>query len=197
MEVDRDAERPLCRGHAGDVINMRMRQQDGLDRQRFLLGKREQPRDFVARIDQHGLLRARTSHHEAVLEERTDGLRLDYDHIVILAILDDLMFTSKIKTTAGRLGVPVVFARSSDSAMAGMRSERPAIVILDLNNQRTDPLGTVARMREDASLAEIPTVGFVSHVDSVTIEAARKAGVEVLARSAFTERLPEILARGK
>jgi CheY-like chemotaxis protein len=107
------------------------------------------------------------------------------------------MFTSKIKTTAAHLGVPVVFARSSDSAIAGMRSERPAIVILDLNNTRTDPFGTVARMKDDAALADIPTIGFVSHVDSVTIEAARKAGVEVLARSAFTERLPEILARGK
>jgi hypothetical protein len=30
---------------------------------------------------------------------------------VILAVVDDLMFTSKIKTTAGQLGVPVVFAQ--------------------------------------------------------------------------------------
>ncbi len=36
-----------------------------------------------------------------------------------------------------------------------------------------------------------------ARVTSNQIEAARKAGIEVLARSAFTERLPEILARGK
>jgi hypothetical protein len=32
---------------------------------------------------------------------------------VILAILDDLMFTSKIKGAAAHLGVPISFARSS------------------------------------------------------------------------------------
>jgi CheY-like chemotaxis protein len=117
---------------------------------------------------------------------------------VILAILDDLMFTSKIKTAAAQLGLPVSFARSRAAALSGMRSERPGLVILDLNNPRTDPLGTVADMQADPALAAIPTVGFVSHVQTDVIAAARRAGVtEVLARSAFTERLPEILARGR
>jgi CheY-like chemotaxis protein len=117
---------------------------------------------------------------------------------VILAILDDLMFTSKIKTTAAGLGVVVTFARSSEGALATMRSSRPGLVILDLNNPRTDPLGIVAAMKADLALADIPTVGFVSHVQTDLIEAARAAGVtDVLARSAFTMRLPEILAKGK
>jgi PleD family two-component response regulator len=117
--------------------------------------------------------------------------------MVILAILDDLMFTSKIKLAANQIGVPVGFARSHDSALAEMRKNRPALVILDLNNPRTDPLGTIAAMKADATLASIPTLGFVSHVDTVTIDAARQAGVgDVLARSAFAQQLPEILARG-
>jgi hypothetical protein len=38
-------------------------------------------------------------------------------------------------------------------------------------------------------------VGFVSHVDSEVIAAARSAGVgEVMARSAFTARLGDILS---
>jgi PleD family two-component response regulator len=117
--------------------------------------------------------------------------------VVILAILDDLMFTSKIKLAASQTGVPVRFARSADSALADMRQNPPALVIFDLNNPRTDPIGTVAAMKADAALAGIPTIGFVSHVDTVTIEAARQAGVgDVLARSAFAQRLPEILALG-
>jgi CheY-like chemotaxis protein len=116
---------------------------------------------------------------------------------MILAIVDDLMFTSKIRTTAGQLGIPVTFARSAEAALAEMRSGAPSLVILDLNGSRTDPLGTVAAMKQDAALAAIPTVGFVSHVQADLIEAARKAGVgEVLARSAFTMRLAEILGRG-
>jgi hypothetical protein len=49
-------------------------------------------------------------------------------------------------------------------------------------------------MKQDPALASLPTVGFVSHVRADVINAARQAGVdEVMARSAFTERLAEIL----
>lgn len=108
------------------------------------------------------------------------------------------MFSSKIKTTATQLGVPVAFARTSAGALTDMRATTPALVILDLNSTRTDPLGTVAAMKADPALAAIPTVGFVSHVQTELIDQAREAGVsEVMARSAFTQRLPEIIARGK
>lgn len=117
---------------------------------------------------------------------------------MILALVDDLMFTSKIKTTAARLGVPLVFARSSESALAEMRKSRPSLVILDLNGVKTQPLATVTAMKSDPSLAEIPAIGFVSHVQTDLIDAARQAGVaEVLPRSAFTMHLPEILERGR
>jgi CheY-like chemotaxis protein len=117
---------------------------------------------------------------------------------VILAIVDDLMFSSKIKTAATQLGVTVAFARSSAGALADMRATTPALVILDLDSSRTDPIGTVAAMKADPALAAIPTVGFVSHVQADLIDQARQAGVsEVMARSAFTRLLPEIVARGK
>jgi PleD family two-component response regulator len=113
---------------------------------------------------------------------------------VILAILDDLLFTSKIRTTAKQLGVKVTVARSADSALAEMRAARPSLVIVDLNNPRIHPLQIVAAMKGDAALAGIPTVGFVSHVQVDVINAARQAGVtQVMARSAFAEQLPAIL----
>jgi PleD family two-component response regulator len=115
---------------------------------------------------------------------------------MILAVLDDLMFTSKIKTTASRIGVVVTFARSADGALSEMRKAAPSLVILDLNNARANPLGLVASMKQDPALSSVPTVGYVSHVQTDVIEAARRAGVgEVLARSAFTERLADILSR--
>ena len=113
---------------------------------------------------------------------------------MILAIVDDLMFTSKIRTAASQLGVAVTFARSRDAALTGMRNASPSLVILDLNAGGTDPLGVVASMKADPALAGIPTVGFVSHVQTDLIERARQAGVgEVMARSAFTARLADIL----
>jgi CheY-like chemotaxis protein len=115
---------------------------------------------------------------------------------MILAVLDDLMFTSKIKTTANQLGVPVAFARSAGAALNEMRAAAPSLVILDLNNPRTDPLGIVAAMKAEPALASVPTVGYASHVQTDVINAARQAGVgEVMARSAFTQQLAEILKR--
>jgi len=115
---------------------------------------------------------------------------------MILALVDDLMFMSKIKTAAAQLGVTLAFVRSPDAALAEMRKQSPSLVIFDLNNRRADPMGTVAKMKSDPALAAIPTVGYVSHVDTDVINAARHAGVtEVLPRSAFTTRLAEILKR--
>jgi CheY-like chemotaxis protein len=116
---------------------------------------------------------------------------------MILAVLDDLMFTSKIKTAAGQLGVPLAIARSAAAALDAVRNEAPALVIVDLNGRGTDPLGTVRALKNDPALSDIPTVGFVSHVQTDLIDAARRAGVdEVIARSAFAAGLGDILRRG-
>jgi CheY-like chemotaxis protein len=113
---------------------------------------------------------------------------------MIIAVLDDLMFTSKIKTTAGQLGVAVTFARSADAALSEMRKAAPSLVILDLNNARTNPLGIVASMKQDPALASVPTIGYASHVQVDVINAARQAGVgEVMPRSVFTQQLADIL----
>jgi len=113
---------------------------------------------------------------------------------MVLALVDDLMFRSKIKSTAQHAGVAVAFAGSRDAALIAMRANTPALVIFDLNNPRIDPIGTVAAMKGDPALASIPTVAFVSHVQTDLIDAARAAGVDnILPRSVFTARLTEIL----
>src|SRR5436190_2099209 len=115
---------------------------------------------------------------------------------MILAVLDDLMFSSKIKTAATQLGIHVTFARSYHAAFDAMRKETPTLVILDLDNDRIDPLGIVSDMKTDPAFTKVSTLGFVSHVHTERIEAARAAGTDdVLARSAFAARLAEILGR--
>ena len=113
---------------------------------------------------------------------------------MILAVLDDLLFSSKIKTASAQLGIVVRFARTSADALTEMRNSVPALVIFDLDSRRTDPLATLAQMKSDPALAAIPTVAFASHVHADAIGAARAAGMDdVLPRSAFTMRLADIL----
>jgi len=115
---------------------------------------------------------------------------------MILAVLDDLMFSSRIKTAANQLGVDLRFSRSVDGAIETMRKNPTTLVLFDLDNQRLDPLAVVAAMQTDPALASIPTLGYASHVHTDVINAARRAGVgDVLARSAFTQQLGDILTR--
>lgn len=117
---------------------------------------------------------------------------------MILAAVDDLLFTSKIHAAATQRGVDVVFARSPEDVLEQARALRPALAIFDLNSQRLQPLSTIAGLKADASLARIRTIGFVSHVQVALIEAARSAGVdEVMARSAFAAKLGDLLANAR
>ena len=117
---------------------------------------------------------------------------------MILAVLDDLMFSSKIKTAADQLGVARPVSRDRPTARSPRCGKIDAVAghLRPEQRQRTDPLAIVAAMKEDPALASIPTLGYASHVQTDVINAARQAGVgEVLARSAFTQQLGDILAR--
>lgn len=113
---------------------------------------------------------------------------------MILVAVDDLLFSSKIRATARGVGVDVTFARTPADILAQARSLKPALVIFDINCEKADPINTVAALKADPELSRIPTTGFVSHVDTSLIMAARGAGMdEVMARSAFAANLPQIL----
>lgn len=114
---------------------------------------------------------------------------------MILCILDDLMFSVKISAAAKAVRANVLFERLPNTVLERVREERPSLVIFDLNSSRLRPLETIAAMKSDPELSGTRTLGYVSHVQSDTIAAARAAGCdEVLARSAFSERLGAILS---
>lgn len=113
---------------------------------------------------------------------------------MILAAVDDLLFSSKIRTTAKLTGVDLVFARTPEEILSQARALRPDLVIFDLDSAKAAPVESVAAMKRDPQLASIRTLGFVSHVHAGLIESARAAGIdEVMARSAFVAKLAEIL----
>lgn len=113
---------------------------------------------------------------------------------MILAAVDDLLFSSKIRATAKQVGADVQFARTPEAIVEQAREVRPALAIFDLNSGKTDPIATIAALKRDPATSDVPVIGFVSHVQVTVIEAARQAGADqVLPRSAFAARLPEIL----
>ncbi len=112
----------------------------------------------------------------------------------VLIAVDDLFFASKITEVARHLGVPLLFARSQDEVIARALSEKPALVIFDLNSSLCNPIETIGQIKEDADLRHIPIVGFLSHVQADLKVKATMAGCDrVMPRSVFAAHLPKIL----
>jgi len=115
---------------------------------------------------------------------------------MVLAIVDDLLFRSKISATAKAVGATIAAATTADAAITRAHEVKPSLILLDLDSARTQPFEVLRRLAADRELAGIPTIGFVSHVHASAIQQARALGItQVLARSAFAESLPEILRR--
>src|SRR4051812_9182367 len=117
---------------------------------------------------------------------------------MVLAAVDDLLFSSKIRATAKQAGVEVKFARSPEEIMSQVRELRPTLVIFDLNSGKTNPIEVIAQLRQDPETAGVRTLAFASHVHVDLIDAARQAGADtVMPRSAFAGRLADILLSGQ
>lgn len=113
---------------------------------------------------------------------------------MVLCVVDDLLFSVKISTAAKALGVDVYFERNAESVVSRAREKQPALIIFDLNSSKLRPMEAIVSLKADPELNRIRTLGYVSHVQTETIAAARQAGIDlVLARSAFSERIGDIL----
>ena len=116
----------------------------------------------------------------------------------VLAAVEDLLFKSKISETADQLGVEARFPRSPEGLLGALRETPPDLLVLDLNSTRFEPFELLRIVKSDRDLAHVPTVGFLSHVQKDLAVAARASGCDrVVARSAFTRDLPQILAGGE
>jgi CheY-like chemotaxis protein len=114
---------------------------------------------------------------------------------MILVVVDDLLFRSKISAAAKAAGVEVRAATTADAALERARVDHPTLVLLDLDSARTQPLEVLRRFAADPALSDLETLGFVSHVHADLIREARAHGIgNVLARSAFVVSLPDILS---
>lgn len=112
----------------------------------------------------------------------------------VLAAVEDLMFKSKISGTAESVGVQASFPRSPKKLIEALHKDPPELLILDLNSDRFEPIKLLHDLNADETLSKIETLGFLSHVQKDLAVAAREAGCDrIMARSAFTKNLPEIL----
>jgi DNA-binding NarL/FixJ family response regulator len=112
----------------------------------------------------------------------------------VLALVTDLLFATKISSTAKSLGAPVDVVRGVVPLRERVAAGAASLVIIDLNADASDTIEAIRAVK--AARPAVRTVAYVSHVQTELAAAAREAGADlVLPRSRFTAELPAILAR--
>jgi hypothetical protein len=105
----------------------------------------------------------------------------------VIALIDDLMFLSRVREAARGLDLEVKAVRQPPAEDPG----DARLLVVDLD-RFPDP-EVISRARR--VLGERPVVGFLSHVHADRAREARAAGCSrVLARSAFVQELPALLS---
>jgi PleD family two-component response regulator len=115
------------------------------------------------------------------------------EHSMILTVVEDLISLSKIRQTAQLTGVEIEVV---DPQQVHDRLSDPSVraLILDLNHRSGSAVDVIRSLKSDGATSHVRIVGFLSHVQGELAAAARDAGCDmVLARSAFSQQLPQLL----
>jgi CheY-like chemotaxis protein len=113
----------------------------------------------------------------------------------VIALVDDLVFASRIREAARGAGFEVRSARRADDLLAAVR-EGGRLVLVDADSDRLPWRDAVAALRSDAAVSGVPVIAFLSHVNAERAQAAREAGAtRVMARGAFVQELPALIAQ--
>jgi CheY-like chemotaxis protein len=112
----------------------------------------------------------------------------------VIAFMDDLMFLSRIRAAAAGQGISVVTARTVPELVQACRQDA-RLLLVDLDS-RLPGTEAIAAVRTEPDLADLPIVGFFSHVHAERGRDARAAGCTwALPRSAFVRQLEGLLRR--
>ena len=110
----------------------------------------------------------------------------------VVYLVQDMLFSSKIRETAKPLGLTVQGLRDP-AALVAATAAGARLVIVDLRL----PMALVAldALAADASAAEVPSVGFIDHERTDVMDAASARGCgQVMAKGQFATALPKLLA---
>ncbi len=111
-----------------------------------------------------------------------------------LAVVTDLIFSTKILATARDLGVEAQAVTTPDALIKALDDGGVRLVIVDMS---LPPELAVSSLQCAATHHTVPTtLAFYSHVNTELLDRAEAAGATLtMPRSKFSAELPEILKR--
>ena len=116
---------------------------------------------------------------------------------MIIAILKDLIFISKIKETAVQLNKTINFIKNYDELNnfldGKINYENIELIIIDLNFNEIMPLETIKKLKINEKLKNKRIITYCSHVQTELMDKARELGIDVMPRSLFTTKLKTLI----
>ncbi|PWT96659.1 MAG: response regulator [Terriglobia bacterium] len=113
----------------------------------------------------------------------------------VVAVVNDLFFSVKLSEMAKRSGLALEFVKEG-STLLEKAHEKPSLIIFDLNFEDVHPLKLISKLKAAPETKSISLVGYLSHVQVDLKQKAQEAGCDmVMARSAFSQNLPQIFKR--
>jgi PleD family two-component response regulator len=114
---------------------------------------------------------------------------------IVLAAVADLFFSVKLADAAKRAGMALEFVKEPEVILE-KAARKPSLIIFDLNFEGVTPLSVITALKGNPETKGISLIGYVSHVQGELKQRAQEAGCDmVLARSAFSQNLPQIFKR--
>jgi len=111
---------------------------------------------------------------------------------LVAVLIRDLIFETKITSTAGLLGVSVKIIRSAGELAGILDQGVVGLVIVDLNTAGPTAFEAIRLAKTHSG---VRVLAFVSHVDAELAAKATEAGAdEVMPRSRFSAQLPALLS---
>ena len=114
----------------------------------------------------------------------------------VLALTDDLFFSSKISTTADLCDVPIQIVATQEGLIQKAKEKNTKLIIVDLNGLNTQSLKTIQQLKTTANTSHIPILAYYSHIQTDLQKKSREAGATwIIPRSTFSHLLADILKK--
>jgi len=112
----------------------------------------------------------------------------------IMAFLEDIFYTAKIREVASSRSKDVRFVRDLAGLDKRLTGPAPTTVVVDLNAASLQPIELIRRIKEKAEWTGVRVVAYSSHAQAELMEEASRVGADVvLSKTGFSEKLHDIV----
>jgi len=117
-------------------------------------------------------------------------------HRGIFTLVADMTTAIQIAKCATGLHIGVRNFDDAEKLIAQAKTEKPFLMILDLEKREAEAFRVLNEMRQNADLKSMPAVGFVTRAKVMVKPEAEKAGcLRVYMKTEFGRELPDLIAR--